>query len=536
MKLRDYQQDIYAQLTTSSTDDVVQLDTGGGKTPIIAAIIDASPTLCIAHRNYLVEQISATLAKISKPHHIIATSRTQKACMLNQRHLTAPSQCYVASIQSLISWHKRGILNLDTSLPFTIIFDEAHHVADKNQWAKLAEIFPNARKIGFTATPCRLDGKALHKTQGGLFDRLIQAETLRENSTQKLIAKGFLSDYEVFAPPTQLQMQELKMGSTGDYTGASLEYVVNRRNIVADVVKTHCRLAQHKKTLVFCVSIENAKVVANAFKDTGLSAAYIASDLSGPEITRRIDAFKRGDIQVLCNVDMVTEGFDMPQIECVQMLRPTASLGLYRQIVGRVLRPKPDGSKAIIIDHVCNTMRHGLPDDHIEWSLHGTPKNKSEPVVACESCEHVFNIYLRECPSCGLKNPILSKSSSFNVLVDVGIISIDLVRQVRSKLAQQEINEQRLAAKEAAELRFTTEYLPTKFDYGHDTVGAACKRIATWFVEQNKSAYTISQINAFTQSPPDKKYWINHFTLKDVLQNNSNKCHKELAKWLKSKS
>ena len=159
MQLRDYQQSIYRQLTASNDDAVFQLETGGGKTAIIAKLNDR-PTINIAHRNMLIEQISQTLTNVGVYHKIIGNSQIEKRCQLYQRNhnmVMKENNVYVGTIQSIAARYKTGRLNLDTSLPYQIIIDECHHVADGNMWAKLGEIFPNARFIGATATPCRLD-------------------------------------------------------------------------------------------------------------------------------------------------------------------------------------------------------------------------------------------------------------------------------------------------------------------------------------------------------------------------------------------
>lgn len=536
MILRDYQQSIFDQIVSSDTDDVFQLDTGGGKTPIITKLSALKPTILIAHRNMLIEQISQTLTKMGSNHQIIGTPLITRRCQLFQRNhgIEYDGNIWVGTVQSIISRYKRGKLDLDRNSIEQVIIDEAHHVARDNIWAQMSEVFPNARYLGCTATPCRLDGQGMHKDCGGLFENLIQAEQLTEKATQWLIGNNYLSDYEYWSPPTNgIDFSKLKLSSGKDFTKDSLEYAINKELIAGDVLKHYKRLADNKRNLIYCPSIANAEHIASVFKQSGYVATYIASSLSLVENMRRIDAFRTGEATILINVEMVTEGFDLPEIECVQMLRPTASYALYRQMCGRNLRPKPNGNKAIFIDHAGNAFRHGLPDDDVEWSLFGTPKNKSESVINCEECGFTHNAYLKLCPNCGNPNWLASIDAHLEPLVAADVIKVDLVRKVRNHLRQLELQEQQLQAKLEYERKLKTEIQYPKWNYGHNAVGQLCGKLANWFADNlNDAGIDVPEINAFTLGDaPPITFWSSNFTIRDLDKNNPDKCKQVFKKW-----
>lgn len=535
MQLRSYQQSIYDQIISSNTDDLFQLDTGGGKTPIIAKLSIGKPTVIICHRNFLVEQISQTLTKNGESHRIIGNSLITKRCQLFQRKnkVEHGGHVWVATIQSLVSRYKNGKLGIDCAAVEQVIIDEAHHVAEQNMWASVKDIFPNARFIGATATPCRLDGQGQHKDCGGLYDNLVQAEQLKDNATQWLIANGYLSDYEYWCPPTDgIDFTKLRKGKI-DFTIDSLGKVIENPELVAgSVIEQYKRLAYGKCNLVYAVSIENARLFAEAFKQAGFSATYIASSLSLTENIRRVDAFMSGDVTVLINVEMVTEGFDLPEIECVQKVRPTSSFALDRQMNGRNLRPKPNGGKAIFIDHVGNVLKHGLPDDNVKWSLYGTPKNKSEPKINCNECGFLHNPYLAKCPNCGLENWLKNPTAENDPRVVSELVDIQLVRKVRKQLEQQEIEAKKQAAIAEHERLLSTQLIMPTWDYGLHAVGQLCNKLVTWFIENLKDHLSIIVLNGFTTGKqPDVKFWTSHFTIHDLKTMNSEKCKKVFKKW-----
>lgn len=544
MKLRHYQMSIHNQIVAKQSDCVFQLDTGAGKTAIIAKL-NTMPTINIAHRNFLVEQISNTLTLNKVPHKIIACQNIVKRCKLFQRNhglhdeLCEQSNVYVGTVQSITSRNRYNRLNIDKSLNYQIIIDECHHVASGNMWANLKDIFPNARFIGATATPCRLDGQGLHKKCGGLFDELIQADELRENSVLSLIGMGYLADYEAYS---RISFQNLPMPKSikWDFTKSELEKWANGRislNVIGDVIKQYQKLANDKTAIVFAPSIDVADQISQVFQKHGYVATYIASSLSLVENMRRIDAFKRGEVKILCNVEMATEGFDLPSAECLIILRPTVSLVLHRQMIGRVMRPKPNGQKAVILDHVGNVIKHGLPDDKIEWTLHGTPKNHSERVAPCEVCDYVYNAYLKNCPNCGPVTWLRSDTFEGSRAVEFGYFDVDLAKKIRREIHQRELEAQKRIEREQHEQRLKTEIMVSGsfHRYDNSAIGNLCEKLSYWFLENIKqSDIQIAEINRFMQKADFRQFWIDNFTIKDLKTNDSKKCERVLKKWLKS--
>lgn len=373
--LRTYQRNIYDQIKTLQQPVLVQAPCGSGKTEIFSHILDQvhakgkSAIVCV-HRRELLWQTSA---RLKVPHgYIIPGNHVQ--CPIN-----------IASIQTLARrLHK---------IPHTdvLIIDEAHH-SNAGQWKKVIEHFSNSYIIGFTATPRRLSGEPL----GDLYKSLLIGPKVSE-----LIKQGYLSDYKLFCPPSPVNIKDIKT-IAGDYSTKDLERCVNQIQYTGDVISHYQRLADDKKTIVFCVTIQHAKDVADTFSRYGYSAGYVSSTMPRHERNNVIDRFRTGDINVLCNVDIVSEGFDVPACECVILLRPTQSLALHLQQTGRALRPIDGKTHAIILDHANNTERHGFPDDEHRWSLTGKDKRTEilESVKICEQCFASFRSVLMVCPYC----------------------------------------------------------------------------------------------------------------------------------------
>lgn len=525
MRLRDYQSDITRQIQGSSTHDLIQLDTGGGKTPVLAAIAEQSAlVLFIAHRTILIDQISRTLAGFGLDHGVIATEHTIRRCIGAHRRIgrmhvdRANGTRLVASIDSLIARHKRGRLTIDTAAPWRVLIDEAHHVLRANKWGRLADILPNARFIGCTATPCRLDGRSLHREKDGLFDRIVQAETLRDDSCRTLIRRGYLSDFRVYSIASNGDEGTLKFSKAiGDYTQQSMSIFVDGSTIVGDAVTHYRRLAEGRQAVAMCVTIRNAEELAAQFRADGIPATCVSSRLGAVEVARRIDAFVNREVKVLCNVDMVGEGFDVPGIEALIMCRKTASLVAYRQWIGRALRPAQND--AIIIDHVGNVITHGLPDRTIRWDIRRPPAGTSRiNLVACPKCGHVHHGWLETCPECG--EPIdLRPKGVGRAYVDLRFVDVELCEHKRACIRRDE--------------QIVSETVPAPDVFGGAAVGQACRKLRDRMIEALASGGTApAEINAFSHSQEAirQSWWIQRFTLRD-LHNGNEKFIREFKKW-----
>lgn len=522
--LRSYQQELVALSCTTPGNVLLQADTGAGKTRVLAHIAQNNEhVICIAHRNILIKQLSRELAKFGIAHGIIATTYTRRLCLAEQRKLGGEvGHCnyrFVSSIDSLLSRYRRNLLALDTQSAWTIIVDEAHHMVDENKWGKLTTIFPNARIIGATATPCRLDQVGLARGHGGVFDALIQAPELRQDSVKTLIKRGYLCDFKAYSLPERIDSSKLKLGRT-DYTYRSLSNETNAvcYEMAGDAVKHYRCLANGKQALAFCVSIEIANITAKQFKEAGIAVAAIHSNMSSVEVARIFDLFERRIINVLLNVDMIGEGVDVPAIEALIMLRKTASFGLYRQWCGRSLRPEPGKPHAILIDHCGNIQTHGLPDQHIEWSLHNPPKAKKSNLIPCKKCSFMFHAWLLECPECGES---IHRKDVIGSGCNVQYIDVVLVEVKRRMLEQQRDEETTLIIKDK----------PQKLASG--VLGDAIDKIRFWFADNLRDELSFSELNQFFAATNNKEFWMQCFTLKDSQQLNLDKCRRVYRAWQK---
>lgn len=384
-----------------------------GKTTIFAYVTTsaASKSRCvylIAHRAELVKQIAMTLARFGTRHRIIAPGPIVRQCQVEQfkafgRTFVDPqARVFVASVQTLVKRLE------DYPPPDLIVIDEAHHLTMDSTWGRVVSAYPDAKLLPVTATPCRLDGKGLGLGAGGFADELVMGPTMR-----KLIDAGFLSPYRIFAPPNALDLSGVRT-RMGDYAKDQLATAIDKPGITGDAVQHYQRLAAGKRAVAFCVSVAHAQHVAAEFAGAGVRAEFLDGTLDALERDRIIKRFEAGQTLVLTSCDIISEGFDLPAIEVAILLRPTQSLSLYIQQVGRALRTFPGKREAIILDHVGAVATHGLPDEDREWSLDGVkPKKRAAndndaPDVKITTCTKCFTIHLPapECPTCGHVYPV----------------------------------------------------------------------------------------------------------------------------------
>lgn len=282
----------------------------------------------------------------------------------------------------------------DYPKPDFIIFDECHFSAAAT-WRKIIDAFPDVYITGLTATPCRLDGKPL----GGIYSDLVEGV-----SAEWLIENGYLSDYRYYAP-TLTDTQFATKGSEFDMSEA--EEILSTRAVFGDVVKSYRRLCPEAKAIAYCTTKKHSQATAEAFTAAGIPSAHFDSDTPKRERERIIEDFRNGRIRILCNVDLISVGFDCPDCTAVLLMRPTISTALFIQQSMRALRFK-EGKTAVVIDFVNNFKRHGLPTDRREWSLEEnapayrpTKKNGEFKVRQCENCYATFDSALHVCPQCG---------------------------------------------------------------------------------------------------------------------------------------
>jgi DNA repair protein RadD len=442
--LRDYQQQLYADIHAEwgkgARNVLAVAPTGSGKTSTFAKVIHDHPgaSIAIAHRNELVSQISLTLARNGVRHRIIGSHTAVRACVglhvseLGRSYFDQDAAHGVAGVDTLVKrppddpWFRRVSLWVQ---------DEVQHLLADNKWGKATALFPNAKGLGVTATPTRADGRGLGRHADGLMDAMVESPGMRE-----LIGRGFLTDYRIFAPPSDINLANVPTSASGDFSPEPLRVAVHKSHVVGDTVQHYLRIAPGKLGVTFAVDVEGATELAAAYRQAGVPAEVVSAN-TPPTLRAAILArFARGDLKQLVNVDLFGEGFDLPAIEVVSMARPTQSFGLYAQQFGRALRPMENKSHAVIIDHVSNVLRHGLPDAPRVWTLdrrerrtRGKPDDVI-PVRTCPSCLSVYERIYRECPFCGHYPEPTGRSGPEMVDGDLAELSPEALARLRGEI------------------------------------------------------------------------------------------------------
>jgi DNA repair protein RadD len=382
--LRDYQETAVADIRAMMRQHrrvVFVLPTGGGKTVIFTYFTEqvvgrGKRVFIVAHRKEIVRQISKALARLGVAHGLI---------MPDAKPTDDPVQ--VCMIQTLAN-------RLDQlEPPDLLVEDECHHVVS-GSYQKIRAHWPRAFALGCTATPERLDGRGL----GDAYDAMVVGP-----SAADLIRMGSLAHYVYLSPPTRLDLSKVHTRA-GDYAIDELEAALEASTIVGDAVKHYQRYLGGKPAIAFCISVAHAKSVAQRFRAAGIPAASVDGNMPAEERDAVLRGLEDGSILVVTSCDLISEGFDVPSVQGALLLRPTKSLSLHLQQVGRCLRPKPDGTPAIILDHVGNCLRHGMPDWAREWSLEGRPKSKeAAPVSVCKLCFRTLPTIVARSPAfkCG---------------------------------------------------------------------------------------------------------------------------------------
>lgn len=442
-QLRPYQQDlkdgIYRAWQEGARNAMAVLPTGGGKTVLFGSILKEYPgaTVAIAHRQELVGQIALALAREGIRHRVIAPEAVIRNIVAVQMieygrsYYDPNAACAVAGVDTLI---RREPDAWTRSVGLWVI-DEGHHILRANKWGAAAEMFPNARGLAVTATPCRADGRGLGRHSDGLVDAMVQGPSMRW-----LIKQGYLTDYRVFCPPSDVDLARVRVSqATGDFDPAELRSAVHKSHIVGDVVETYLKRARGRLGVTFAVDVEAAHEQAEAYKAAGVPAEVVSAKTPDTVRAGILRRFRNRELLQLVNVDLFGEGFDLPALEVVSMARPTMSLSLYMQQFGRALRPLEGKDRAIIIDHVGNVMRHGLPDAPREWTLdarerRGASKGASAiPVRACPQCTAAYERILPACPYCGHAPEPAARSSPQEVDGDPQELDPEILAALRGE-------------------------------------------------------------------------------------------------------
>ena len=354
IKLFDYQEDMKERIEKAlrlHRSVMAQMPTGTGKTYLLTAVIDSfvsnnpkEKVWIVAHRRELVSQIDETVRKF----HSYSSSNTSSL---------------LSSVKAMsIQWLMRHYDEIEEE-PGMIVIDEAHHALAKT-YKEMWERFPKAKFLGLTATPCRLNGKGFTD----LFDVLVQSWGVPE-----FISKGRLATYDFVSIKSDGVTQRLidslqKRGADGDYQNKEMDMLLNKKPSIERLYRSLEEYGKDRKGIVYAINISHAQKITKLYQEHGVKAIAIDSKTPAAERQQDIEAFKKGDIQVLVNVDIFSEGFDCPDVEFVQLARPTLSLAKYLQMVGRGLRVAKGKKNCVIIDNVGLYRVFGLPSQVWNWN------------------------------------------------------------------------------------------------------------------------------------------------------------------------
>jgi DNA repair protein RadD len=382
-ELRQYQRDVIAEFHSGVEQGcrriILVAPTGSGKTIVGAEIIREyararKPVLVLAHRREIIAQTSDKLRDLGIVHGIIQAGFPARPL----------EDVQVASIQTL---YRRAIHAETMELPRAdlLVIDEAHH-CPADTYSKIIASYPEAVLLGLTATPCRGDGRGL----GGIFETIIECPQVAP-----LIEQGFLIKTRVYAPVnpdlTGVRTQ------AGDYVETQLADRMDQPKLIGDIVTHWHKFGERRKTVAFAVNVSHSIHLRDEFIKSGVRAEHIDGSTPKPERDASLARLASGEIELITNCMVLVEGWDLPNIGCVILARPTKKMGLYRQTVGRVLRPAPGKADAIVLDHSGAVFRHGFVEDPVSWRL--DPDLRATNPKHAARCEDPASRLL-ECTQC----------------------------------------------------------------------------------------------------------------------------------------
>lgn len=484
--LRDYQKqlvtDVRSAWAAGARNVLAVLPTGAGKTLVVGDIIAShqGASVLIAHRSELVSQASLMLARFGIRHDIIGSANTRRAiaaahvAKLGRCFYSPGERCVVASVDTLVRRKDLGSWANQVTL---WVVDEAHHATaagvdpitgakQGNKWYRAVQMFthPNALGLGPTATPRRADGRGLGAHTDGLMHVMLEGP-----STRELIDDGYLSDYRVWCPESDLQVLA-EVSASGDWSPFELRKASQRSHIIGDVVKSYREYADGLLNLTFTTDVETAQQMALSYRGAGISAMALTGD-TDPRIRRQtLQQFERRQIMVIVAVDIVGEGTDLPACESITEARPTQSLAVWMQHWGRGMRPMyasgynlsvrsgrraaiAAGPKpyAIFIDHTGGFVNPALgpPDRPRIWSLDRRDRRSrgasdAIPLRICLECFQPFERIHKACPYCNAPIPApTARSSPAHVEGDLAELDPTVLAQLRGEATLHSLEDER---------------------------------------------------------------------------------------------
>ena len=397
--LRDYQADIFNKsveaFRNGSKGICCVLPCRSGKSYIMARMIKGAKgnVLVLAHRHTLINQHKELLSGLG-----VLTDNVRVESVFTEA--------------SRLGRYAKDSVNL-------IIIDEAH-LSEAMSYRKVCEYY-DCKRVLFTATPARLDGKPLT-----LADTLITGITATE-----LIDRGAISDYDYYAPDLNLDIDSVDMVA-GEYNNGQLSELMCQTAIYGDVLKYYRQLGDNRQAIAYCTSVKHSEQTAKMFTDNGIKSVSIDGSMPQKERNKRMDMFRSGDVQILCNCNLISEGVTLPNASVALLLRPTMSLPLFIQQACRVLTPV-EGKKAVIIDFVNNVQKHGLPTETHSWSLSQPVTKRKEfnedGTLSIRQCENCFKCFktAQKCPYCGYEYTV--KGRELKAVKEVELKKIEAIER-----------------------------------------------------------------------------------------------------------
>lgn len=452
--LRPYQMSVARQVSVHYQSGVnavlLQLPTGAGKTRTAAYIVEKYTStgrivLWLVHREELLMQAAMTFAEYGVEHHMVCAASSERAIKAQQfrehgrSFVKHGARLVIASIQTIV----RRLDGLEWLKPNQIIADECH-LSLAATWRRVLAHWSDARLLGLTATPWRLDGQSFAKADGGLYEALVLGP-----QPSDLIEWGNLAKYDAWGPPLDLVqgVADLNKRKGGDYSAEELEKELDAPKVYGDVVEHYRRFSDGKPAIAFCPTVRTAENFAEAFRAAGYRAVALDGQTDDGLRRRSLQQLGNGELDVVTSVSILVEGTDVPYATTALLLRRTESLSLYLQAVGRVLRPHPLKERAILLDFVGVIDRHGLPDEERAWSLNGKPvrekaANDNEPEVHLRTCPQCSCIHIPApvCPNqnkhdtgepCGYVYPVAERREAEKIDCDLQKIDKDELERRR---------------------------------------------------------------------------------------------------------
>lgn len=417
---------------------LMTLATGAGKTPTFCfiALRKNVKTLIIVHKEELLLQVSSTLARMGVKHSLICPGAVAKRCVgfntatFNRSFITPESKIYIGSVDTLYS-RLRTLKRFLGTVKFWVI-DEAHHALEKNTWGRVVAEMKNAEGLGVTATWFRGDRRSLKRGHGGLFETISAGPDFRD-----VVKMGYLTDYRIFAPESSVIALERDRGAMNE---KQLLAESNDPAIIGDLVRHYERFTPGETGITFTSNLKNARHMAGRYKQAGIPAVSLDAKTPGGERARAIADLKSGILKQIVNYGLFGEGTDIPQVSVVCEGRPTGSMNVFHQHLGRAIRAFPGKNHGTYIDAVGN-WQLGLPDalgkpDFDTYVGKRALKRVEKPVRRCLDCFHVWEGYALTCPACGARPSRAPATEIKQIEGDLTLLDLNSLRGHQEAIAE----------------------------------------------------------------------------------------------------